>query len=133
MILFSTGGDAPHPLFPSSLTSRLRWSVDGTRAYLSMQYRSKLRVCRRSNVRFCLSLWARFFRAYRPMVSRRKQKSRQDVAFRFFLTEISLLAHLHPPMRSPGRRRRATSIEFRFSERVERTPLSSRGVSPILT
>ena len=38
MILFATGGGASRPLFPSSLTSRLRWSLDGRRAYLSMQY-----------------------------------------------------------------------------------------------
>ena len=38
MILFATGGGAPRPLFPYSLTSRLRWSADGRRAYLSVQY-----------------------------------------------------------------------------------------------
>ena len=37
-VLYSTRGRASRPLFPSASTSRLRWSPDGTRAYLSIQY-----------------------------------------------------------------------------------------------
>ena len=76
MILFATGGGAPRPLFPSSLTSRLRWSADGRRAYLSVQDTAKAPGLPSVERTFCLSLWARFCRSYRPMVSRRKRKSR---------------------------------------------------------
>ena len=37
MILLSTSGQASRPFIPRSEISRLRWSPDGTRAYLSLQ------------------------------------------------------------------------------------------------
>jgi eukaryotic-like serine/threonine-protein kinase len=40
MSLLSTAGRSPIRIYPSSQTSRLRWSPDGTRAYLSIQYAS---------------------------------------------------------------------------------------------
>ncbi len=38
LVLFSLRGQEPIVLFPSSLSGRLRWSPDGRRAYLSVQY-----------------------------------------------------------------------------------------------
>ena len=37
MVLYSTSGKPPLPVFASSQSSRVRWSLDGTRAYLSIQ------------------------------------------------------------------------------------------------
>jgi hypothetical protein len=37
-VLYSTSGRPPRPLFPNTPSSRLRWSPDGKRAYLSVQY-----------------------------------------------------------------------------------------------
>jgi Tol biopolymer transport system component len=37
MLLYSTSGKPPLPVFASSQSSRVRWSRDGTRAYLSIQ------------------------------------------------------------------------------------------------
>jgi hypothetical protein len=36
--LYSTSGGPSRRIFPYSPTSRLRWSIDGKRAYLSIQY-----------------------------------------------------------------------------------------------
>ena len=36
--ILSLSGKAPRPLLPYGLTSRLRWNLDGTRAYISVQY-----------------------------------------------------------------------------------------------
>ena len=36
--MLSTSGQAPRPLLPYSQTSRLRWSLNGSRAYLSIQF-----------------------------------------------------------------------------------------------
>ena len=38
MSLYSTRNEPPISVFPSSQSSRIRWSPDGTRAYLSVQY-----------------------------------------------------------------------------------------------
>ena len=37
MVLYSTSGKPPLPIFASSQSSRVRWSRDGSRAYLSIQ------------------------------------------------------------------------------------------------
>ena len=73
MTMFSTSGKPSFPLYPYSQSSRLRWSQDGRRAYLSI-HTGGFCICPRSNVRF-LSQRVQFCRRYRPAVFERKQKS----------------------------------------------------------